>query len=57
LEQIGSIDAAIAGTKSKRMPLEKLGLGTLFAVDETKRLFAMLVNHAVSPLFRFWYFY
>ncbi|PVF92927.1 hypothetical protein CPB86DRAFT_144289 [Serendipita vermifera] len=46
LEKMGSMDAVIAGDKSKRIHLEKIGHNILFAVDETKKLLAMLVNHA-----------
>jgi hypothetical protein len=47
LDKIGSMEAVISGDKSKRVHLEKIGYGSLFAIDETKKLIAMLISHAV----------
>jgi hypothetical protein len=52
LDRINAMDMAVAAGKSKRMYLEKTGRGALFAVEESKRLFAILVNHQVG-LFTF----
>ncbi|PVF98362.1 hypothetical protein CPB86DRAFT_825740 [Serendipita vermifera] len=48
LDRINAMDSTVAADKSKRIHLEKTGRGALFAVEESKRLFAILANHLGS---------
>ncbi|CAG8553467.1 2164_t:CDS:2 [Acaulospora colombiana] len=48
LDRINAMDSTVAADKSKRIHLEKTGRGALFAVEENKKLLAILANHLMQ---------